>query len=164
MLNIILCVMPITPLHFGINGTVSSILPSRIDIISCILANVLLDVQPFLVIFFGLNIGLHGISHSLLFGIIACLLFFTFYGTIVKKMFHIGRPLSAYIFGGVLGGILHIILDSFYHSDVRLFYPFSNINFAYFDMSDEVILLCLIGYITFFAALATRFYLKRICH
>ncbi len=154
--------MPITPLHFGINGTVSSVLSSKIDIISCILANVLLDIQPFLVIFFGLNIELHGISHSLLFGVAACLLFFTFYGVIVKKIFHIKKPLSAYIFGGVIGGILHIILDSFYHSDVRPFYPFSNTNFAYLGMADKIVLLCLIGYITFFIALTIRFYLKKV--
>ena len=89
--------MPITPLHFGINGTISSISPSKIDVISCILANVLLDIQPFLVIFFGLNIELHGISHTLLFAIIAGSLFFTLYGIIVKKIFHIKKPLSAYI-------------------------------------------------------------------
>ncbi|MDP3975857.1 MAG: metal-dependent hydrolase, partial [bacterium] len=151
---------PITPLHFGINGTVRSISPSRIDVMSCILANVLLDIQPFLVIFFGLNIELHGTSHTLLFAIITGSLFFTLYGVIVKKIFHIKKPLSAYIIGGVIGGILHIALDSFYHSDVRPFYPFSNINFAYLGMRDEVILLCLIGYITFLIALTIRFYLK----
>lgn len=154
--------MPITPLHFGINGTISSISPSRIDIISCILANVLLDIQPFLVIFFGLNIKLHGISHSLIFGVIACLLFFTLYGVAVKKIFNIKKPLSAYILGGVVGGILHIIVDSFYHSDVEPFYPFSTANFAYLGLAGEIMLICLLGYITFFIALAIRFYWKKV--
>ncbi len=154
--------MPITPLHFGINGTVSSISPHRIDIMSCILANVLIDIQPFLVVFLGLNIELHGISHSLLFGVIACLLFFTIYGVAIKKIFHTKKPLSAYVFGGVIGGILHITVDSFYHSDVRPFYPFSNTNFAYLDIADKIILLCFIGYITFFIILMIRLYVKKV--
>lgn len=154
--------MPITPLHFGINGTVSSILSSKIDMLSCILANVLLDIQPFLVIFFSLNIELHGLSHSLLFGITACLIFFTLYGVTVKKIFRIKKPLSAYLFGGVIGGTIHIILDSFYHSDVKPFYPFSSINFAYLNLSDEIVFLCLMGYITFVLALTIRFYSKKV--
>jgi len=145
--------MPITPLHFGINGTVSSVLSSRVDIISSILANILLDVQPFLVLFFGFKIELHGISHTLLFAAILCVLVFALYGIAVRKIFHVKKPVSAFIFGGVLGGILHIALDSFYHGDVKPFYPFSNINFAYFDVAYEIEILCLIGWVTFFAIL-----------
>jgi len=154
--------MPITPLHFGINGTISSISPSKIDTISCILANVLLDIQPFLVIFFDINIPLHGISHTLIFAIPACALFFTLYGLLIKKIFHAKKPLSAFILGGVIGGILHITLDSFYHKDVYPFYPFSNMNFATLDSAVETSLFCLIGYITFIIALIIRFYLKKV--
>jgi membrane-bound metal-dependent hydrolase YbcI (DUF457 family) len=142
--------MPITPLHFGINGTISSLASSKFDVISCILANVLLDIQPFLVIFFGVNIQLHGISHTLFFAMIACALFFALYGFLIKKIFHIKKPLSAFIFGGTLGGILHIALDACYHQDVKPFYPFSNINFMNPEITDRIILICLIGCIIFF--------------
>ena len=154
--------MPITPLHFGINGTVAAISPSRIDIGACIFSNILLDIQPFLVIFFGTNIQLHGISHTLLFAIIASILFFSLYGLAVKKVFNIKKPLSAFILGGVIGSILHIALDSFYHGDVKPFYPFSNINFAHFEVADIIVILGLIGFITFFIFLMIRYFWRRI--
>jgi len=153
--------MPVTPFHFGINGTVSSIAPSRIDILSCIFANILIDVQPFLVLFMGANIKQHGISHTLLVGIPACFFVFTIYGAIVRKLFHSKKPLSAYSIGGAIGGGLHIVLDSFYHNDVMPFYPFFNTNFAYLGMTNKIIPLCLLGYGTFLIALTTRFNVKR---
>jgi membrane-bound metal-dependent hydrolase YbcI (DUF457 family) len=80
----------------------------------------------------------------------------------LKKYFVSNPPLPTYIIGGTIGGILHITLDSFYHSDVRPFYPFSNTNFAYLGIAKEIVLLCLIGYLAFFIALAVRFYLKKV--
>ena len=122
----------------------------KIDVISCILANFLLDLQPFLVISLGLNTELHGFSHTLIFAVTAGTLFFGLYGIIVRKMFKSQQPLSSFIAGGVLGGVLHVIVDSFYHRDVKPFFPFSNLNFAYLNLSDKVITVCLVGYFIFF--------------
>lgn len=149
--------MPLTPLHFGINGTISEVYPKKIDVLSCILANILLDVQPFLVIFFGLKTELHGISHTLIFAIVICAIFFTLYGIVVKKIFKLQNTLFSFTFGGILGGILHVMLDSFYHSDVKPFFPFSDINFAYLHLSDMVLTVCLIGYIIFFIIIFVKF-------
>lgn len=152
--------MPITPLHFGLNGTISSISPQRVDILSSILANIIIDIQPMLVIFLKAPIKLHGISHTLIFTLIVCAIFFLFYGAIIKKVFHIKKPLSAFIIGGILGGILHIILDSFYHQDIRPFYPFSNYNLPNFNITAEINLLGLIGYIIFCIILFIKLFKK----
>lgn len=145
--------MPITPLHFGINGAVASIFTKKIDIISAILANVLIDIQPFLVIFLGLNAPLHGISHTLIFALPVSAFVFCIYGLIVRKVFNSNKPISAFVYGGMLGAFLHILLDFFYHKDVLALYPFSDLNFAFLDISREIIVLCYISYIIFGAIL-----------
>jgi membrane-bound metal-dependent hydrolase YbcI (DUF457 family) len=130
--------------------------PTKIDIISCILANILLDIQPFLVIFLGFDIPLHGISHTLLFAIIGGALVFYFYGFLVKKIFKVKKAISAFIWGGIIGGILHVLLDVFYHQDVQPFWPFSSANFAYLGLADTVLSISLFGYLTFFLVLLVR--------
>jgi membrane-bound metal-dependent hydrolase YbcI (DUF457 family) len=140
--------MPFTPLHFGISGTASFISLKRIDFFSCILSNVVIDIQPFIVIFLNINIPLHGVSHTFFFAIIVCFVVFSICGLLINKLFKIKKSLSAYFFGGILGGILHVVIDGFLYKDMTPFYPFSQASFS-IELSSFVInVICLMGYIS----------------
>lgn len=154
--------MPFTPYHFGINGAVASIRPKHIDILSCIFANIVIDIQPFLVIYFGVNINLHGVSHTLIFAIIVCGIVFYIYGLLYKKIFKSDKRLYSFVIGGILGGVLHVILDALMYQDVNIFYPMSNvsINLPFVDYNIKVI--CYTGYLVFFIILLINFILKKL--
>lgn len=139
--------MPITPLHFGINGYIATIFRKKIDIASMVLANIVLDIQPFLALIVGLNIPLHGISHSLIGAILICLIASIIYGYGLKWIFSLKKSIFIFINSWVLGGILHVLLDALVHTDVRLFYPISNFNFANHFTNTMALLICAIGYI-----------------
>lgn len=52
--------MPFTPLHFGPHACVALPLRRRVDLPVFLLTNVVVDVEPLLVLTFNLNYPLHG--------------------------------------------------------------------------------------------------------
>ncbi len=60
--------MPFTPFHFGSHATVALPLRKYIDIPVFIGANIVVDVEPLLVMAFNLNYPLHGYCHTFLVG------------------------------------------------------------------------------------------------
>ena len=62
--------MPFTPFHFGPGLLFGLLLLSYIDFPTFLLANVIIDIEPILVLSLKLNYPLHGILHSFLGGII----------------------------------------------------------------------------------------------
>ena len=154
--------MPFTPYHFGINGAVASIRLKHIDILSCILANIVIDIQPFLVIYFGFNINLHGISHTLIFAVIVCGIVFYIYGLLYKKIFRSDKKLYSFIIGGILGGILHVVLDALVYPDVNIFYPVSNLSIYLPFIDYNIKIICYAGYIIFFILLLINFIFKKL--
>ena len=121
--------MPFTPFHFGPGLFFGLLFFCYIDFPTFLLANVIVDIEPFLVLSLNLNYPLHGILHSFLGGTIFSFL-------LAMVMARTRAPLMSYfkldqtpsfksILSASLSGIyLHIILDSFLYSDIRPFYPF----------------------------------------
>ena len=120
--------MPVTHLHFGLNASAAWFLP-RQAMIGAVLANVVIDIQPALVLFFGVDTPLHGLTHTFL-G--AALL------TSIAAGLHFGLlrllrrddkllPLAA---GWLFGGFLHVLLDALMHSDMAPLYPLSDQRWA----------------------------------
>jgi len=62
--------MPFTPFHFGPALFLGLPLRKYMHVPTFILANVILDVEPFLVLFYRLSYPLHGYSHTLLLAIV----------------------------------------------------------------------------------------------
>ena len=65
--------MPVTPLHLGPSLWIGLILFKFLDFMSFLLASVIVDVEPFLVMFFGLRYPLHGFFHSFVGGSIVAI-------------------------------------------------------------------------------------------
>lgn len=125
--------MPFTPFHFGAHSCVALTLQKKIDVPAFILANVVVDIEPLVVILFNLKYPLHGYAHTFLGGIIIGSL----WGVIAYKL---RRPLSRVMrflklpyapslfismMSGAAGACLHILFDAPLYSDIRPFYPLS---------------------------------------
>ena len=163
--------MPFTPFHWGPGLLFGLLLFSYIDFPTFLLANVIVDIEPFLVLSLNLNYPLHGILHSFLGGTI-----FSFLLTMVMyRMRNILSPLMSYfkldqtpsfksILSASLSGIyLHIILDSFLYSDIRPFYPFAFNPFLRHGMSIgfKVYGFCILSFIGAGAIYAIRLVYQR---
>ena len=66
--------MPFTPFHLGPSASISLPLHKYLDVPLFLLANFIIDLEPFIVMIFNLNYPLHGYCHTFLIGsIIGCL-------------------------------------------------------------------------------------------
>ncbi len=152
--------MPVTPLHFGINGTIALLAGKRVDFWSCIIANILVDIQPFLALVAGVNIPVHGISHTFFGGFIIIVVFFVPYGLICNRIRKSPIYLWSYPLGGALGMILHILFDSIIYPDVQPLYPFTNIDFVVDSLHPFITPVLIGGYVLLLSIYA----LRRICN
>lgn len=123
--------MPITPLHFGPSAFVSLPLSRYLDVPIFILASVMIDLEPLMVMVFDLNYPLHGFIHSYLIGGLIGLLwgligFYSFgilnWGMRVVKLSY-SKNFKRALISGLLGAWFHIFLDSFLYLDIKPFFP-----------------------------------------
>jgi len=127
--------MPFTPLHLGPAIVFGYLFRRKIHWPTFIVANVLVDVEPFLVLTGILMIKgypLHGYLHTF----IASLLAGSALGYLMFRLdrflrssferLHLAEGavgLSGFILGGVLGWSLHVLFDSPLYTDIRPLYP-----------------------------------------
>jgi H+/Cl- antiporter ClcA len=128
--------MPFTPYHFGPSGFVGLLFRRWLDVPVFVAANILIDVEVIADQFFQPGWPVHQLwhFHTLLIGGLAGAVF----GLLVyylkplrficeKSMSLIGLPgrptLLTMTLAGLLGVWLHVLIDSFYHYDVQLFWP-----------------------------------------
>jgi membrane-bound metal-dependent hydrolase YbcI (DUF457 family) len=126
-----ICNMPFTPYHIGPGLFLGLLFLRFIDFPTFLLASVIVDVEPFLVLFFNLNYPLHGFFHSLLGGTLVA----TSLALVMLKTRDKLSPLMAYFeleqkvsFKSILLASLsriyiHILLDSRMYTDIQPFYP-----------------------------------------
>jgi len=123
--------MPFTPFHLGPGLLLGLLLFSYIDFPTFLVASVIVDFEPFLVLTLNLNYPLHGFLHSFFGG---TLIAFLLAAVMSKACNSISRLMSFLkleqklsfksILSAALSGIfLHILLDSPLYSDIRPFYP-----------------------------------------
>lgn len=166
--------MPFTPFHFGLALGFGLPLRKYMHAPTFILANVILDVEPFLVLFYGLRYPLHGYLHTFFLAFfVGLVLGFTMF--FLERFLHpIYRAfllesngklnLKSFVGAGVLGTTLHVLLDSPLYDDIRLFYPLT-INPMYNPaLSLEVYSFCvwmgILGIIYYVGLLAFLIYKK----
>lgn len=124
--------MPFTPFHFGPHSTVALPLRKYIDIPVFIGANIIVDVEPLLVMAFNLDYPLHGYCHTFLIGGLLGLAWgvaaYPFRGLIGKAMAVQSLPYSPsrwkMAISGMLGIWLHIAFDAPLYYEMKLLYPF----------------------------------------
>ena len=125
--------MPFTPFHFGPHACVALPLQRYIDVPIFIGANVVVDIEPLLVMIFQPNYPLHGYCHTFLIGGLLGLFFavaaYPFRQFIGKAMSLVRLPYSPtllkMVVSGILGVWMHILFDSPLYIDIKPFYPLS---------------------------------------
>lgn len=126
--------MPLTPLHLAVG------FPARkfASIKAFIIVNILIDLEPGLIMFFGmdtLGYPLHQAVHTLggatLMAVTTVLL-----GIPYKGQFR------TWLYGAFLGGYSHIFLDALVHSDVEPFAPIVAGNPMYLNIEPAVSIAC----------------------
>ena len=123
--------MPFTPYHLGPGLIVGLLFLGFIDFPTFLVASVIVDVEPFLVLTFNLNYPLHGFFHSFLGGTLVALpLTLVMYRMRDKlsplmSFFKLDQKVSfKSILVAALSGIyIHILLDSRIYTDIQPFYP-----------------------------------------
>lgn len=130
--------MPFTPYHFGVHGLLGLALRRWVDVPVLVAANVLIDVEVLADGYFAPGWPVHQLwhFHTLLVGGLAGAGF----GAVVyyvrplrwcseKSMALAGlegrATLLSMVLGGLLGALLHVAVDSVYHYDVQIFWPYA---------------------------------------
>jgi len=123
--------MPFTPYHLGPGLFVGLLLLGFIDFPTFLVASVIVDVEPFLVLALNLNYPLHGFFHSFLGGTLVAVPLALLMQQIREKLspllsfFKLDQKVSfKSILVAALSGIyIHILLDSRIYMDIQPFYP-----------------------------------------
>jgi len=125
--------MPFTPLHLGPALAIGLPLRGYIHAPTFIVANVILDVEPLMVMFSGSSYPLHGYLHTLLLAAaVGLLLGFAMFKlerhtrpAFNALLLETGNTLSAksFVLAGVSGAMLHVLLDAPLYADIRPFFP-----------------------------------------
>jgi membrane-bound metal-dependent hydrolase YbcI (DUF457 family) len=147
--------MPFTPFHLGPSSWIGLILFKFLDFPSFLLASVIVDVEPFAVIFFGLRYPLHGFFHTFVGGsIIAMLAALTMYylRNNVRKftnVFHLEQDSSfkKILWTSFLGVYFHILLDAPLYTDIQPFYPIANNPLFGLFSSSQIYFFCSISFL-----------------
>ena len=150
--------MPFTPFHLGPGLLFGLLFLGYIDFPTFLLASVIVDVEPFLVLYFNLQYPLHGFLHSFLGG---TLIAFPL-AIVMNKLRNSFSPLMSFFrleqetsFKSILvasffGIYLHLLLDSRLHQDLKPFYPFDFnpfLSHGMFIVYFEIYGLCILSFI-----------------
>jgi len=123
--------MPVTPFHLGPALLLGLVFFSFLDFPSFLVANVIVDIEPIVVMFLDLDYPLHGFFHSFLGGTLVALLLAFVMNKIRGKFSMLLRffkleqkhSFKSILLASLSGVYVHILLDSRMHLDIRPFYP-----------------------------------------
>lgn len=154
--------MPFTPFHLGPSSWIGLLLFKIFDFPTLLVASVVVDVEPFCVLFFGLSYPLHGFFHSFLGGsILAVFTAIVLYllKSRIKKIMAIFKLAQDSSFKKILwtsffGVYFHLLLDSFLYREMKPFYPFEGNPLLGLFSSQQIYLFCglsfLVGILVYF--------------
>jgi hypothetical protein len=126
--------MPFTPFHFGAHLCVAMPFRRKLDIPAFLLANIIVDIEPLIVMIFNLKYPLHGYAHTFAAGIILS-------PTLGMVVYLLRKPLNnmmgilrmsyipsvrGSIISAFLGHCLHILFDAPIYHDIRPCYPLNS--------------------------------------
>ena len=124
--------MPLTPFHLGPALLLGLIFFKYVHFPTFLLANIIIDIEPFLVIVLNLDYPIHGFFHSFAGGIILAipltLVMVRIKGNLspLVKLFRVEQRSSFknVVIASLSGLFIHVLLDSRMHSDMKPFFPF----------------------------------------
>lgn len=124
--------MPFTPFHLGPGLLFGLLLLRYIDFPTFIIANVIVDIEPFMVLALNLPYPLHGFFHTFIGGTIVALFLTAVMRELREHLNPITRHLKieqeystrSILIASLSGIYLHIVLDSLLYVDIKPFYPF----------------------------------------
>ncbi len=125
--------MPFTPFHLGPALAFGLPLRRYLHVPTFLVASVIVDVEPLLVLVLGLSYPLHGYLHTFLFasltGMTLGYVMFSLDG-LLNPVYRVLRLVAegsqgrkAFIVTGVLGAAFHVLLDSPLYGDIRPLFP-----------------------------------------
>jgi len=170
--------MPFTPFHFGLGLGLGLPLRRHIHAPTFILANAIIDVEPFLVLILELRYPLHGYLHTFLlaipmgfaFGYVMLLLeklLRQFYKALLLEEAN-GLKMKSFIITGGLGTGLHVLLDAPLYPDIKPLYPIKLNPLYNPDLIFEIYALCTLvgslGALYYIALLGITMYRKLKTH
>ena len=147
--------MPFTPFHLGPGLLCGLLLLCYVDFPTFLIANVIVDVEPFLVLTLNLPYPLHGFFHSFIGGTLVALLL----TAMMSKARETFSPLlsickieqtvsfNRILFASLSGIYLHIFLDSWMHRDIKPFYPLDLNPFLNVITPSETYRLCIWSFV-----------------
>lgn len=143
--------MPMTPFHLGPAFFLGILLNRFLNFSTFVISSLILDIEPFLVLFFNLNYPLHGFFHSFLgasfVGIVLAFLMMPLRKRIKNFTAFLRTkedPSKKAIFlASFFGLYLHILFDAPLYSDLQPFYPFTLNPFYGMLGGVKIYLLCL---------------------
>lgn len=128
--------MPFTPYHFGPSGFIGLLLRRWLDVPVFVAANILIDIEVLADRYIAPGWPVHQLwhFHTLLIGGLvgaifgACIYYLKPLRWLCEtSMKLIGLPVKAtllsMVLAGLLGAWLHVLIDSFYHYDIQIFWP-----------------------------------------
>ena len=165
--------MPFTPYHIGPALLFGLPLRRYIHVPTFLVASIIIDVEPFLVLVLGLVYPLHGYLHTIFLSFFVGLAL----GIVMYSVDNHMRPLyrtlllesntlnlRSFMVAGVLGTILHVMTDSLLYDDIRPFYPFTVNPFFVPSLSPQVydisLLMIIIGIVYYLFLVAKQAYRK----
>jgi len=144
--------MPFTPFHLGPGLGLGLPLRKYLHAPTFIFANIIVDVEPFLVLSLGLGYPLHGYLHTflltvpvgLVFGYIMFLLERFLYPLFNIFLLETANSLSpkSFVVAGGLGTRLHVLLDTPLYADITPFYPITTNPLYDPSITPEIYSLC----------------------
>lgn len=124
--------IPFTPYHLGPSGLFGILFLKWVDLPTLLIASVIIDIEPILIIVFNLPYPLHGFFHSFLGGflvatvLILVMKFVRDYFTPIMEVLQVKQEvkLRCIIIGAFLGTFSHIIMDAPIYNNMNPFFPF----------------------------------------
>jgi len=132
--------MPFTPLHLGPALFFGFLLQRYIHFSTFLIANVIIDIEPFLVLFLSLNYPLHGFFHSFLGGSLVAVILSLLMAKIKEIVQNQKIPKGDIWLAAFSGIYLHILLDSPLYTDIKPFYPFTGNPFYRINLGKGLII------------------------
>lgn len=147
--------MPFTPLHFGPALFISMLFFHHLDFTALMISNVIVDIEPIIILVFGLKIPLHGFFHSYLGAAILAIttaLLINLTKNHLNKILSLlriqqGSSFRTILITSFLGAYSHVLLDSFLYGEMNPFYPITGNPFQSLSNSLLAYYFCIVTFI-----------------
>lgn len=161
--------MPITPFHLGPSCWIGLVFFKILDFPTFLVASVIVDVEPFIILIFNLGFPVHRFFHTFLGGSIAAVfaaVVLYFLRDKIKKIMVFFKLAQESSFKKILltsfaGVYFHLFLDSFLNYDMKPFYPCENNPLLGLFSFEQIYIFCSLSFLAGFLLYLIRLAVDR---